>query len=323
MAEEEDRYLQFMAARIKMPPLTSGNTFHWNGMGTASQGVGLTPVSELVTSAARLAPLPTADSRASPAVPTWPMCPLPLPPALTIDWDKEAASLSWYLDPGLLLATVYDVTPGATGELLWVPRQKKIESPTSVVHGALLVHTVYESLQVEYSELVLHLPIYDPLHRHIALALQAEREAEGGAGHLYAQSLADALVVHFLRRYAAAQSSLREVTGGLTPFKLRRTLAYIQEHLEHELSLATLAAVTQTSPSHFARLFKQATGRTPHQYVLWCRMEQAKRLLVETDVPLIEIAYQVGCTDQSHFTALFRQHVATTPKAYRDATTRA
>jgi AraC-like DNA-binding protein len=175
------------------------------------------------------------------------------------------------------------------------------------VHRALLVHTVYEALQVEYMELVLHLPLHDPLHRHIALVLQAERDAEGEAGHLYAQSLADALVVHFLRRYAAVQSSRREVAGGFTPFKLRRTFAYIQEHLEHELSLATLAAVAQTSPAHFARLFKQATGRTPHQYVVLCRMEQAKWLLAETDWPLIEIAHVVGCADQSHFTALFRQ----------------
>jgi AraC-like DNA-binding protein len=322
MSEAEDRYIQFMAERIKMPPLTSGNTLHWDGMGTASHSAEFTPASELVTPAARLAP-PATDSRASPAVPTWPMGLLPLPPAFTIDWDKEPASLSWYLDPGLLLATVYDVIPGATGELLWIPRQKKIESPTPVVHRALLVHTVYESLHVEYAELVLHLPIHDPLHHHIALVLQAESEAEGGAGHLYAQSLVDALVVHFLRRYAASQSSLREVAGGLTPFKLRRTLAYIQEHLEHDLSLATLAAVTQTSLAHFARLFKQATGRTPHQYVILCRMEQAKRLLAETDWPLIEIAHEVGCADQSHFTALFRQYVATSPKAYRDATTRA
>jgi AraC family transcriptional regulator len=89
------------------------------------------------------------------------------------------------------------------------------------------------------------------------------------------------------------------------------------------LSLATLAAVAQMSPTHFAHLFKQATGQTPHRYVIRCRMEQAKRLLAETDVPLSEIAYQVGCADQSHFTALFRHHVATTPKAYRDATIRA
>ncbi len=53
-----------------------------------------------------------------------------------------------------------------------------------------------------------------------------------------------------------------------------------------------------------------------------CRMKQAKRLLAETDVPLSETAFQVGCTDHSHFTAFFRAHVALTPKVYRDYTRR-
>jgi AraC family transcriptional regulator len=137
---------------------------------------------------------------------------------------------------------------------------------------------------------------------------------------IYAASLADALAVRFLRRYAASRQSLCEVSGGLTPYKLRRTTAYIEAHLEQELSLVNLATVAQTSPAHFARLFKHTTGLAPHQYVILCRMEQAKRLLARTDVPLSQIGPQVGCADQSHFTALFRKHVSMTPKAYRNTT---
>jgi AraC family transcriptional regulator len=111
--------------------------------------------------------------------------------------------------------------------------------------------------------------------------------------------------------------------GGLTPSKVQRTTASIQAHLEHALSLVELAAVTQTSPPHFAHLFKQATGQTPHQYVILCRIAHAKRLLAKTDCALIEISTQVGCTDQSHFTALFRRYVSMTPQAYRNATRRA
>jgi AraC family transcriptional regulator len=182
------------------------------------------------------------------------------------------------------------------------------------------MHASYESLQADRVTIVPYLSAHDPLLQHIALVLQAAIEGEGVAGHLYAESLADALVVHFLRRYAAARQSVRKLTGALSPYKLRRTTTYIEAHLEQELSLATLAAVAQTSPAHFARLFKHATGLTPHQYVITCRMEYAKRLLAETDVPLIEIGLQVGCADQSHFTALFRTHASLTPKAYRDNT---
>ena len=76
----EDRHIRFMPERVKSTSLMSGDTFHWDGMGTASRGVGLTPVLELVTPAAWLGPPPATDSRASPAVPTWPMSLLPLPP---------------------------------------------------------------------------------------------------------------------------------------------------------------------------------------------------------------------------------------------------
>jgi AraC family transcriptional regulator len=115
---------------------------------------------------------------------------------------------------------------------------------------------------------------------------------------------------------------LRQGTGGLSPYKLRRTTAYITAHLAQELSLVTLVAVAQTSVAHFVRLFKHATGLAPHPYVIRCRMARAKQLLAETDVSLVEIGLQVGCADQSHFTALFRRHVALTPKAYRDPTRR-
>ncbi len=158
----------------------------------------------------------------------------------------------------------------------------------------------------------------DPLLHHMILLLQAVVTGKGEAGRLYAEALADALLGHFLRRYVIAPRALGEVGGGLTPYKLQHTLAYIQAHLEQALSLTTLAAVAQTSPTHFARLFKHTTGLAPHQYVTLCRMEHAKRLLAETDWTLVGIAHQVGCADQSHFTALFRTHSAMTPKVYRD-----
>ena len=60
-----------------------------------------------------------------------------------------------------------------------------------------------------------------------------------------------------------------------------------------------------------------ASGQAPHQYVIICRIEQAKRLLKETEWPIIEIGHLVAFTDQSYFTAVFRKPVTTTLKAYR------
>jgi AraC family transcriptional regulator len=168
-----------------------------------------------------------------------------------------------------------------------------------------------------------HFHAGDPLLHHIALVLQATGNANSAAERLYAEVLTNALAVHLLHRYAACRHTASELTGGLSPAKLQRTIAYIQAHLEQALSLTTLAALVHLSPDHFARLFRQATGQTPHQYVLACRIAHAKQLLAETDMPLSAVGLQVGCTDQSYFTALFRKHAGMTPKAYRDATARA
>lgn len=233
-------------------------------------------------------------------------------------WEQEAQLATFSLDAAHLRHPIHERIPGATGELVWMAWQGQPASPTPFVYPTLLVHTPYEALLGEHVEIVPALQPYDPLLNHIALVLRAVIESKDRAGRLYAESLVDALVAHFLRRYGTAPHPLHEVTGGLSPYKLQRTTAYIKDHLEQALSLTTLAAVGETSPAHFARLFKHTTGCSPHQYVIRCRMDQAKQLLAETDISLSEIGLQVGCADQSHFTALFHKHVAMTPRAYRD-----
>jgi AraC-like DNA-binding protein len=311
---DDDPYTRFVTVRAKPPPLTSGDTLHWDGTSAVSRRVECPPVSEPGAHTAVPVPWPPAIApRASPAVPTSDGGLLPSSLACAIDWVTEAASLTFYLDPRLLLPTVHDGIPGATGTLMWVHGKRDATGIPPTVHPALFVQAAYASLHVHYAELVPHLPRHDPLLHHMALVLQAAVDAEDVAGGLYAEALADALAVHLDPPWH----------GGLTPFTLHRTIAYIRAHLEHPLPLVEIAAVAQMSPAYFARLFKGATGQTPRQYVLRCRLERAKHLLTETTLPLHEIGARVGYADHSHFTALFRQSVATTPKAYRDATSRA
>ena len=231
--------------------------------------------------------------------------------------------MTFALDPVLLADTAHGVIPRATGELVWVHGQEQTESSTPSVHpGAACACPLRRRSRESASPLSPPCPVHDPLLHHIALVLQAADRSRGCmAGQLYAEALADALVVHFLRRYAASRPSLHAGDRRARAVQAASHDSPISRPIwSRQLSLATLAAVAQMSPTHFAHLFKHATGLAPHQYVILCRMEQAKRLLAETDMPLIEIGPQVGCADQSHFTALFRRHVAMTPKAYRNTT---
>jgi len=101
--------------------------------------------------------------------------------------------------------------------------------------------------------------------------------------------------------------------GRLSPYKLRCTTAISRPILAQGLSLAQLAAVSQTSPAHFARLFKQATRLSPHQYVLARRMACAKQLLTETDVPLSEIGSPSGVCGIRVTSARSFGHTAASP----------
>jgi AraC-like DNA-binding protein len=238
-------------------------------------------------------------------------------------WKKIAALATFLLDPFLLGhgpgdADLADL--GVKGELAWALQKEhtSLEAPSG--HPAVLVYTTSSLRQSHGVEIVPRLQPHDPLFQHLLLVLQADRATQSEVERLYAESLTNALAVHFLKRYAGAEPIDSPISSGLPPHKLRRAIAYIDEHLEQELSLAKIAAVTHTSVTHFLRLFRQDTGMTPHQFVIWRRIERARQLLVDTELSLSEIGNRVGFTDQSHFIAVFRKHVGLTPRLYRRTT---
>ena len=153
--------------------------------------------------------------------------------------------------------------------------------------------------------------------RHIGMSLLQELESTSRAGKAYANLLATALAVHLLRKHAIESPFPPSYSGGMPGYKLRRAVDYISDKLGGELRVAEIAEEVNMSPYHFTRLFKQATGLAPHQYIMQKRIEMAKKLLVETELPIAQIALATGFQSQSRFTTLFRQITGTTPRAYR------
>jgi AraC-like DNA-binding protein len=107
--------------------------------------------------------------------------------------------------------------------------------------------------------------------------------------------------------------------GGLPAYKLRRATQFIEAHIDQPIRLEAVAAAVDVSPFHFHRQFKRSTGSTPHQYIVQLRMERAKALLCESELPLVEVAARVGFADQSHFSSIFRRMTSMTPRRYRNA----
>jgi len=132
------------------------------------------------------------------------------------------------------------------------------------------------------------------------------------------QGLASSLAVHLVRSYASDSQEQRAPHGGLPAFKMHRVLAAMQSHIDQELDLGRLAREVQLSDSHFSRSFKKSTGFAPSQYLTRLRMERARRLLRETELPIVEIGLEVGYASPSHFAQVFRKEVGVLPSDYRN-----
>ena len=98
---------------------------------------------------------------------------------------------------------------------------------------------------------------------------------------------------------------------------LRRAIRFVNENLDTKLKWDEIATAIGMDPFTFGRGFKLATGMTPHQYIIRCRLRRAMRLLAREELTLADIALEVGCSCQSHLTTLFRKHLGTTPGAFR------
>ena len=75
-----------------------------------------------------------------------------------------------------------------------------------------------------------------------------------------------------------------------------------------------MATLVQMSPHYFSHLFKQSMARSAYQYVIRCRVEQAKNLLLQGNVTIAEVAYKVGFANPSHLNRHFKRLLGVTPK---------
>jgi AraC family transcriptional regulator len=199
---------------------------------------------------------------------------------LTASWLEEAEFLQLYLEPSFLEHINYELYGCDRVELL----------PQSFL---------------------------DPLIQNIALALKTTLESNSFASRLYVDSMTQALGVHLLAHYSNIKYPLFSYKKGLSKQQLQLTIDYIQDHLDRDVSLAELAILVRLSCYHFARLFKQSTGYSPHQYHIQCRIDRAKQLLKKEELSIANIAQIVGFANQGHLNYHFKRLVGITPRKFK------
>jgi AraC-like DNA-binding protein len=100
--------------------------------------------------------------------------------------------------------------------------------------------------------------------------------------------------------------------------RLKLVIQYIHANYAQKLSLDDMAALSNLSKYYFCRFFKSCIGKSPVDYLHFYRLLKAEELLKETNLKVVDIAFDVGFNDLSHFTRLFHKQTGVTPSQFRN-----
>ncbi|TCU80642.1 AraC family transcriptional regulator [Bradyrhizobium sp. R2.2-H] len=157
----------------------------------------------------------------------------------------------------------------------------------------------------------------DPFLSTLSSILLTAIEQDPSTDQLFVDHLGLSLLAHFAQTYGGMRRRNGTAEGGLAPWQERRAKEIMRVRLSSNLTIADVAAECKLTPSHFARSFRRSTGVAPHQYLSQLRIEEAKRMMLTTKLPLADIALICGFADQSYFTRVFSRSVGASPGAWR------
>jgi AraC family transcriptional regulator len=182
-----------------------------------------------------------------------------------------------------------------------------------------LIEEVTQSIQPgdpSQVELLPRLGDSDPLIERLMLGVRDALHDDTPSAAPYVDYLGRAIAARLIRGHSSA-SPVDRAPVRLGRRHLGRVIDFMETNLGESIDLVAMAAVTGLSPSHFARQFRTMTGKAPHQYLMHLRIERAKRLLSETETPIVTVAFACGFANQEHLTRLFKRSWGIAPAAYR------
>ena len=98
---------------------------------------------------------------------------------------------------------------------------------------------------------------------------------------------------------------------------IQNTINYIEENLNQKITIQEISEMIYISPYHFSRIFKAITGVSIQEYIRRRRLSESAKMLIETDIKIIEIAFSVSFESQEAFTKSFKHNFGITPMKFR------
>lgn len=109
------------------------------------------------------------------------------------------------------------------------------------------------------------------------------------------------------------------ITGTDQTNRLRSMIAYINQYYSEKIALAEIAKAASVSEREASRCFKKNIGQSPMEYLIQYRLNQSKKLLLETNMTITDICQQCGFSDSAYFGKVFRKSCGMTPSEYRSS----
>jgi len=152
----------------------------------------------------------------------------------------------------------------------------------------------------------------------IILQMLSELKNEQCDYYSKVQALFTVLLIDLIRLFRISRPAGEGARRGNIRRLLLQTKSYIDEHYAENLSLEQLTRISLMQKSYFMHQFKKYFGTSPIRYLNRVRIENAKLLLVNTDMPVTEIAADVGFNTPAYFSEMFLRDVGFTPSAFRN-----
>ena len=182
-----------------------------------------------------------------------------------------------------------------------------------------IAEAAHEFINPDRAELLPHFTRPDPLIYGVGQMLKSRLESGLPTSQTYIEQLVSFLAIHLLENYCSIEHKLPENKYSFSSAELKQVLCYFDSHIDRQISLAEISKLLDMSQYHFARLFKQAVGTSPAQYLLTRRLEKTAQLLRSTNLDLGAIARRTGFSSPNHLCTAFKERFLVTPHKYRNS----
>ncbi|WP_454192405.1 AraC family transcriptional regulator [Paenibacillus sp. Marseille-Q7038] len=150
-----------------------------------------------------------------------------------------------------------------------------------------------------------------------SLVLELDRQPVGQKN-----TMTDLLFLQLFVRIARLREEVVMTREPSAEGYVKRCILYMHQNYDRNIQIKDLAAEVRLHPGYLQRIFKISTSQTLTEYLTGIRMEKAKMLLQQTDIPIYELCDYVGVSSSQYFHTLFKKHTGLTPSTYREQTER-